>query len=583
MQDPGRRPLHPEDAGRILELSRRALAEGRPLRLEQRIVRPDGEVRWVLNEAMPEFDKAGKFAGWVGTLTDLSDKKASEQALAESDARLRLALEGAEICTWEWDAPAGRVSWSDNAPRVFGLPASESLTSETQFVSALIHPEDFQAARDHAVAHVERGESFEIECRLAPRPGEDTRWMLMRGHPIAGRPGHVVGIVANVTARRRLDEERGALEARLRESQHLESLGLLASGVAHDFNNLLVGILGNAELALRRAGGDRLLRECLEEVQHAGDRASGLVKQILAFAGRERIAAERVDLRALVADTLELLRLALPERAKVDWAEPAEPAWVDGDPTQLRQVLMNLVTNACEALPEEGGWVRIRVTPVEGADSPQLALEVSDSGCGVDPSALSQIFDPFFTTKGAGRGLGLAVAHGVVRAHGGTLQVDSAVGRGTRMRVTLPAAPAAAVAEAVPVESGEAVRGEGSILIVDDERGVREVARRALESAGYSVLLAADRDEALEQLRLHGGRIAAIVLDLTLGSESGELVLAELRELAGGTPVLATSGYAAEESLRRVEALGIAGFVQKPFTATSLANSVAGALRASVS
>jgi CheY-like chemotaxis protein len=231
---------------------------------------------------------------------------------------------------------------------------------------------------------------------------------------------------------------------------------------------------------------------------------------------------------------------------------------------------MNLVTNACEALPPAGGLVRIRVTPGGGPDGDEaawLGLEVSDSGCGVDGAALARIFDPFFTTKGAGRGLGLAVAHGIVRAHRGSLSVESSPGSGTRMRVLLPAA----------------ARGESAILVVDDERGVREVARRALEAAGYSVLLAADRAEALAQLRAHGAKIGAIVLDLTLGSESGEAVLAELRALAGSTPVLATSGYAADQALRRLEALGIAGFVQKPFTATSLANSVARALRAALS
>jgi PAS domain S-box-containing protein len=588
MANPGKRPLHPEDAGKILELSRRALAEGRPLRLEQRIVRPDGEVRWVLNQAVPEFDASGAFAGWVGTLTDLSDKRASEQALAESEARLRLALEGAQMCTWEWDTQRGIVRWSANAGRVFGLRDGEEMPGTTEAVYKIVHPDDLESARNLAVERAQRGESFELEFRLAWRRGGETRWILMRGHALAERPGVALGVVADVTMRRRLALERAELEARLRESQRLESLGLLAGGVAHDFNNLLVGILGNAELALQRPIADSALRECLEEVQRAGERAAGLVRQILAFAGRERIERERVDLRAVVDDTLELLRRSLPARAKIDWAPPAAPASVDGDATQLRQVLMNLVTNACEALPPEGGQVTVRVTAaeaVEGDPTQYLALEVTDTGCGVDAAALTQIFDPFFTTKGSGRGLGLAVAHGIVRAHRGSLNVESSAARGTRMRVLLPAAAGAPAAQIAHPDaaSAAAARGEGSILVVDDERGVREVARRVLEGAGYSVLLAADRSEALAQLRAHGEKISAIILDLTLGSDSGELMLAELRELAGSTPVLATSGYAADQALRRLEAQGIAGFVQKPFTATSLAHSVARALRAAVS
>jgi PAS domain S-box-containing protein len=543
-------------------------------------------VRWVLNQAVPEFDAAGAFAGWVGSLTDLSDKKASEQALAESEARLRLALEGAEMCTWEW-GERGIVRWSPNAARVFGLADDESMPMTREAAAKLVHPDDLDAARRIARERALKHETFEIEFRLAPRPGRDTRWLLMRGQIVPERRGSALGVIADVTLRRRLAEERAELESRLRESQRLESLGLLAGGVAHDFNNLLVGILGNAELALQRPITDPAVRECLEEVQRAGERAAGLVRQILAFAGRERIESDRVDLRSVVDETLELLRHSLPARAKIDWVAPAEAALVDGDATQLRQVLMNLVTNACEALPAEGGLVLLRVTPAEPNESgePCLALEVTDSGCGVDSAALAQIFDPFFTTKGAGRGLGLAVAHGIVRAHRGTLQVESSRGRGTRMRVVLPRAAGDAAAQALRVTAPRSpeIQGQGTILIVDDERGVREVARRALEGLGYSVLLAADRREALEQLRAHGAEISAIVLDLTLGTESGEAVLGELRALAGKTPVLATSGYAADQALRRLEAQGIAGFVQKPFTATSLATSVAEALRSSVS
>ena len=577
----GNRPLHPEDAGRILELSRKALAEGGPLILEQRIVRPDGEVRWVLNQALPEFHPDGSFAGWVGTLTDLSDKKASEQALAASEERLRLALEGADMCTWEWDGASGQVRWSPNAARIFGLRDVESMPATTESVMRLIHPDDVQAARDLAVDRTEKGENFELEFRLAPRADGETRWVLMRGHGIAAHPGRAVGVVAEVTLRRRLAAERAELEERLRESQRLESLGLLAGGVAHDFNNLLVGILGNAELALQRPVVDPGLRECLDEIQRAGDRAAGLVRQILAFAGRERIARESVDLRALVDDTLALLRGSIPARAKVDWIAPVAPACVEGDATQLRQVLMNLLTNACEALPPAGGNVAVRVTSGEMGDGDTwVTLEVKDSGCGVEGGSLAKIFDPFFTTKGAGRGLGLAVAHGIVRAHRGSVLVDSAPGRGTRMRVLLPGTPRAPSAgvERRPRHVPEPEAGRATVLVVDDERGVREVARRALERAGYSVLLAEGGRDALEAVRTHD--VSAVLLDLTLAGESGEAVFAALREIVPATPVLAISGYAADHALRRLESQGIAGFVQKPFTASGLAASVAAAIAA---
>ncbi len=588
LANPAVRPLHPEDDGRILEVSRRALAEGRPLQLEQRIVRPDGQIRWVLMQAVPELDARGRLEGWVGTLTDLSEKRASEKALADSEQRLRLALEGADMCTWQWDAGAAKVEWSANAARVYGLPPGQELPTTTREAAALVHPEDLSVARELAYQQVARGETFELEFRLAPREGEPTRWILMRGHVAAERGGRAIGIAANVTARKQLAQERADLEARLHESQHLESLGLLAGGVAHDFNNLLVGILGNTELALQRPSSDPGLRECLEEILRSGERAAALVRQVLAFAGRERIARERIDLRGVVDDTLDALRRSLPVRAKLDWFAPAEPVWVDADATQLRQVLMNLITNACESLPREGGQVVLRLreaVPSEADAARGVELEVRDTGCGVDAAALGRIFDPFFTTKGAGRGLGLAVAHGIVRAHGGEVSVESAVGRGTCMRVRLPVvAHELGSSGASPAVSGESAveSAHGTILVVDDERGVREIARRALESAGYTVLLASDRAEALAHARARAGELRAILLDLALGNESGETLLDALREL-GAPPVLATSGYAPDAALRRLEAQGVVGFVQKPFTGSSLVRTVGELLRGGAS
>ncbi|HXZ84368.1 MAG TPA: PAS domain S-box protein, partial [Myxococcota bacterium] len=437
LANPGARPLHPDDDARILEISRQALLGGKPLRIEQRIIRPDGQMRYVLTQAVPEYDAAGAFAGWLGTLTDLTEKKASEAALAESEERLRLALEASDMCTWEWNAPQGHVSWSPNAARVFGLPEGHEIPTTTEAVSALVHPHDLEAGRELAYQRIANGEAFELELRLAPRPGQPERWILMRGHGAPQLDGRAIGVVANVTARHRLAEERAQLEARLREGQHLESLGLLAGGVAHDFNNLLVGILGNADLALERAGDDPLLCEHLQEIRRAGDRAAGLVRQILAFAGRERVKRERIDLRSVVDDTIDSLRRVLPLRTKLDWNPPRSPVWIDADATQLRQVLMNLIVNAAEALPAEGGIVAVKLTRSESlpSEAPSVTLEVSDTGHGIDAGSLAQIFDPFFTTKGAGRVLGLAVAHGIVRAHGGTMQIESSVGRGTRMRV----------------------------------------------------------------------------------------------------------------------------------------------------
>jgi PAS domain S-box-containing protein len=591
---PERRSLHPEDNAKIFELSMQALRDRKPLRLEQRIIRPDGEVRCVLTQALPEFDAAGAFAGWVGTLTDLSDKKASEHALAESEARLRLALDAANMCCWEWDTRNDRVNWSANAARVLGL-ADDELPQRPASLVALAHPEDRDFGIATASACLERGESFEVEFRLAPSGGEEPRWVVMRGHGLPGSTGSregAIGVIGDISSRRRLAAERETLELKLVEAKRLESLGLLAGGVAHDFNNLLVGILGNAALALGSTG-EAPLREHLLGIQRAGEQAADLVRQILTYAGSERSARETLELGALVADTLELLRPSLPARAQLSLETPSEPLIAEADPTQLRQVVMNLVSNACESLGANGGFVTVSLSRVgakavnEHAALPQretetswLCLEVADTGSGIPPAVRARIFDPFFTTKAVGRGLGLPVVQGIARAHGGAVGVESAPGRGTRMHLILPERSGGVTAR--PVERERAPLPQPAlapmVLIVDDDSGVREVARLSLERAGYRALCAAGGESALRLVREHAREIALVLLDLSLGAESGEEVLEALRKLAEHTPVLATSGYAAAEAFARLERHGIAGFVPKPFTPAELARAVAEAL-----
>ncbi|MEX2205136.1 MAG: PAS domain S-box protein [Myxococcota bacterium] len=569
------------------EVWRQIVAGPGEYRAEHDIHQRGGSTISVLTHVVAETDAAGSVVGWVGTMTDLTDLKEAEAALARSEERLRLALQGASLVTWEADLDAGRIVWSEGAASVLGLPEG-SLPSDLGAAWALIRPDYMTFRSGSARESLESGEPFEVEAQL-PFKGIPPRWVLARGQARvdASRNARlIVGVVADVTARRQIADERALLEQKLVEAQRLESLGLLAGGVAHDFNNLLVGILGNAELALGRLTTDAPARALVEGIREAGLRAAELAHQILAYSGREPTTRQRVDLAELARDTLGLLRSTLPLQARLDVEAPERPAFVAGDPTQLRQVLMNLLLNAGESLPDGGGDVRVRIERVAAsatdASAPRewIALDVVDSGVGMDAQTRARIFDPFYTTRASGRGLGLAVVHGIVRGHGGTIEVESEPGHGTRMRVRLPAADDAAEAPrhaAAPAGETEAVES-ARVLVVDDERAVREVVRLTLEVAGHRVLLAANAAEARALLESHGDAIDAIVLDLTLGPESSEHVLAAIRARSSDVPVLVTSGYPEEEAIARLAALGVSAFVQKPFTPARLQAAVARAL-----
>jgi len=395
----------------------------------------------------------------------------------------------------------------------------------------------------------------------------------------------VLGAAWDVTGLRRRLDERRATETRMQDRQKLESLGLLAGGVAHDFNNLLTIILGNAA-ELRARAPDPESEEDLAEIELAAQHASSLAAQMLAYAGREAIEPQPTDPSALVRDFSRLLRRAVGKTASLELDLPEGLPPVAADASRLRQVLLNLVQNAADAIGTGGGTIRIatRLEPA-GADAlrgfrvlgeppadPSLVVEVTDTGCGMEAAVLERVFDPFFSTKGAGRGLGLAAVLGIVRAHGGALAAASTPGRGTTFRILLP--PAAAGRErAAPAEpTAAARRRSGRILVVEDEPGVRRLARRVLEGSGYTVGTAADGPEALDRVRARP--FDAIVLDVTMPGMDGVEVWRTLRRLHGSIPVLFVSGHGHQARERYPEARE-APLLPKPFRPRDLVLAVA--------
>ena len=419
---------------------------------------------------------------------------------------------------------------------------------------------------------------------------DNRRWYEARVVPETAPDGSITSLLMvarDITDRRRAEEQRRLLEAELRNRQKIESLSVLAGGVAHDFNNLLGIILGNAELALLDLEPDAPARAAVEPIAQAARRAAELTRQLRDFAGRGRAVMQPLDLNQLLAETAPLLHATVPRNVGVFYHLSGAMPQVEADARQVRQVLISLVVNAAEAIGADTG--RITITSgvcqvdsglLDGALlAPELPegtyamIEVADTGPGMDSATRERIFEPFFTTRFIGRGLGLPAVLGVVQAHRGAVRVQSAPGEGTVFTVLLPA-HAPVLPEPIPAPAVHpAVRRPAPsrvVLVVDDEAGVQAVAARMAERHGYGALVAGDGATALEVFAANRERVACVLLDLSMPQMDGEQTYRALRLLAPDARVVLMSGYTEEEAGRRFAGLGVAGFLQKPFTSAEL-------------
>lgn len=388
----------------------------------------------------------------------------------------------------------------------------------------------------------------------------------------------------HIAERKRAEDERIKLERKFHETQKLESLGVLAGGIAHDFNNLLLGVLGNADLALTDLSPESPARPRVLDIIETAKRLAELTNQMLAYSGKGRFLVEPIDLSKLVSEMAHLLEVCISKKAviKYDLTEGLPAAKCDV--SQIRQVVMNLITNASEAIGEKSGVIALSTGVVyldqtyidnvyPSGTLPEgyyVFLEVSDTGCGMDRQTIDRMFDPFFTTKATGRGLGLAAVIGIVRGHRGGIKIYSEPKRGTTIKILLPQAEVqqAPIAEeapqALPTYGGE------TILLVDDEETVRAVTRMILETVGFRVLMAADGREAVEIVKEHKDEIAAVLLDLTMPHMDGVEAFSEIRRICPGLRVILSSGYNEQDATRHFAGKGLADFIQKPYLARPL-------------
>lgn len=497
---------------------------------------------------------------------------ASRHALEETTERLRNILESIGDSFMAVDRDWLCIYANGHAASLLGLPQDalpgRSLRSLISLSAATWS--ELERGMQHRAA---------VHCEEFYEPSD--AWFAIDAYPTS--TGLVI-LARDVTERRRLNE-------RLQQTHKLESLGVLAGGIAHDFNNLLTGIIGNASMALEDLPPGDPARLSLQNVVTAGERAAVLTRQLLAYAGKGRFIIQPLDLSGLVREIASLLESSMPRTVTLHLRLSESLPAIEGDAAQIQQLIMNLVINGAEAIAEAAGRVIITtrlqavdaaymqqtLAPNEVAPGMYVALEVEDTGCGMDEDTLSRIFDPFFTTKFAGRGLGLAAALGIVRGHRGALAVRSALGQGSRFTVLLPPGdgdPAQPRTAAAAIGSA----GQGAILVVEDEEVVREAARSILERLGYAVVTAEDGRQGVELLRRADIHIDLVLLDLTMPVMSGEEALEQLKAIRPDVPVILSSGYDQTEALRRFNGKPLAGFIQKPFTAAHLAEKVKQAL-----
>lgn len=520
---------------------------------------------------------------YQATQTELGERKRAEEQLRSAENFLNTVVNNIPHMIFVKDAQDLRF--------VRFNQAGEELVGMT--TGAMLGKSDYDLFPEEEAAFFEKkdretlasGKMLDISEEPLDTPS-GRRYLHTKKIPVLdtdGQPKYLLGISEDITEHKLEQERQRALERKLQETQKLESLGVLAGGIAHDFNNLLVSILGNVGLVLVDLESDSPVREPVEQIKVAAQRAADLTRQMLAYSGKGRFVMQRINLNSVITEITQLLQVSINKNAQLRFDLMPNLPPIEGDVTQVRQVLMNLIVNASDAIGERTGTIGL-TTGIVQADHEYLSnsfmapdlpeghyafVEVTDNGQGMDKETQAKIFDPFFTTKFTGRGLGLAAVLGIVRGHGGTIKVYSEIGQGSVFRVLFPIKDAPHDTEKPTTEILKQ-KGNGTVLVIDDEEVVRNVTKRMLSRLGYTPLVAEDGPVGLAVYEKHKDQIVCILLDMTMPRMSGEETLVHLKKVNPDVRVLLMSGYSEQEASNRFNGKGVGAFMQKPYTPQDL-------------
>jgi PAS domain S-box-containing protein len=571
------------------------IRKGKPIRNAVRGLFADDKekIRWLLINTEPISDpKTGELKEVLITFTDITDHKKTEQALRQSEAFIKAVLDNLPIgIAVNSVDPAVKFEYMNDKFPEFYRTTRETLADPDAFWNAVYEDPEFREEMKNRViddcASGDPERMYWVDVPLT-RKGRKTTYITARNIPVPDK-NMAISVVWDVTHRKLAEEERSTLEAQIQHAQKLESLGVLAGGIAHDFNNLLMAILGNVDLAMMDLSQASPVQQNLTEIKNASVRAADLAKQMLAYSGKGRFVVTAMDLSEAVEEMGHMLDVSISKKAVLKYNLSQNLPPMEADATQIRQIIMNLITNASEAIGDRSGLISITTNTIQAdrrylretyldedlAPGLYVTLEVADTGCGMDSETQAKFFDPFFTTKFTGRGLGMAAVLGIVRSHEGAINVYSEPGKGTTMKVLFPAASdGTQTLSTSQIESDEKWKGSGSVLLVDDEETVRRIGTMMIKRLGMTIITSVDGREAIDIYRREGDKIDCVILDLTMPHMDGEETFRQLRRINPDVRVIMSSGYSEQEVTQRFRGKGISGFIQKPYELQKLSDTL---------
>jgi PAS domain S-box-containing protein len=582
------RLLHPEDMPATMEsINKHFGGYADSFKVEFRMRHKDGSWVWIYAIGKVVLrDEEGKPLRACGTHLDVTERVLAK----EQEDRFGHMLAHTLNEIYSFDATTFKfMNVNKGAQENLGYSMKELHQMQPSDIELEYSEQEFASMVEPLLS----GQRSKLEYSTAHLRKDGTTYPVVVNLQLMGKENPTfVAIVADCTEREQAEDARSALERQVQHAQKLESLGVLAGGIAHDFNNILMAILGNADLALDELSTMSPARSKIEAIQNASKRAAALAKQMLAYSGKGRFVVESIDAGELLEEMVHLLEVSISKKAVLKYNFADNLPSFNADVTQVRQVIMNLITNASEAIGDRSGVIALSTGAMncdraylDGIDEALRVgrkqplpegvytyFEVADTGCGMDDKTLAKIFDPFFTTKFTGRGLGLSAVLGIVRGHGGVLKIYSESNRGTTFKVLFPAnnLPEEYVSQHKPAEVDMDWKGTGTILIADDEEAICAVGKQMVERFGFKAITACDGREALELFVENQDEITCVLLDLTMPHMDGEEAFRELRRICPSVAVLLCSGYNEQDATQRFAGKGLAGFVQKPYTLATL-------------